>query len=264
MIYTIEPLPLKKWHGKEEQEVLNTVTMLQPYIDPETRRYKTGLTRKDIEWLKERGFNADFSDVFDPYKPHPLWDDPRVIVELPKSTFILNTDNPWDFIKVKFLLEHPGVANSFEEWEEGLYPLATHYFVDSDANVSRKANLVELKANAYAKFIKLSREHKLHILTIMSGKHWKNISDDMLQAELGKFIENDPEMVLKLMNDKKEKIKVIALLKEGLVKNVIKKTPVGIKFMDMQLGNDFSDSADFLLLPDNADLLARIEQLIVE
>jgi len=261
MLYKIEPLPVDKWHGLSEGDTLNTSVIVYPYVDPDTMKYRTGLTEKDIEWLRSKGIKDDLSDDFDPNKPHPFWESPRVATKLPRASILLDSTKPYDFIKIKYLQQHPIVAKSLDEWKSGLADKATHYFVNSMEQIAKKAAITELKANAYAKLLKLSRQEKLNIVTILSGKNFKNISDDELQAELGALIEKDPEAVLDLMKDSKERVTIKAIVQKAVSKGIIKKGVLGYKYFDIKLGQDIEDAVDFLSLPENEELLAKIESM---
>lgn len=262
MIIEIKPIEKERWHGYKRENDFSRPIKIFPVVDNETRKYRTGLTENEIEALKKMGVPYNLDSNYNRYEPHEFWDSPEVAVKLEKRTIRLNDEIPMDFIKYKYILEHPAVANSMDDYENGKYPDATHYITNSPAALKKKANLVELKKKAYEILSTLDRERKVQVIMLVLGKDVKKKADNEIEVLLDELITNNPKEAYEIMSRNPEKMEAEYIVKLALRKGVLQRDPTSIKFMDLKIGSYISEAADFLMMKENKELKDKIVEQI--
>ena len=250
----VRPIEAKKWHGKVGQESFTRPKKIQALVDARTRTYATGLTPEDIEKLKTKGITYDLSNMYNPDVAHPFWDSSAATIKLENHTMFFDLDNPIDFIKISILKASKFIANSVEEFEQGLFPDAHHIIYDESAQASVKASKIEIKNQAILAGTKLSLDQKIKIILVLGGKNCKNQSSDFVSVELDKIIQRDPEEFLRLTKMDKKQTSNHALVIEALQKSVLRKDGQRIYHMDSPLGLDEIEVAEYLSKDENQDI----------
>lgn len=252
----VRPIEKRKWHGKSGKDSFSRPVAIEALVNIKTNSYDTGLTPEDQERL-ERLTGLDLSNTYKKGQPHPYWSDGGV-VKLPNHTKIFDTNKPLDEIAVKMLKASELVASSQKELEEGKFPMATHVIFDEREEVEIKAGKVALKKEAIIESAKLSRAKKLEIVQILANKSLKKQSDDFLEVELDKLIEDSPEKILNYIKSDKAEVSIHAMILEGLEKNVLRKEGTSIYYFDDQLGYDVTSTIGYFKDPSNQKLKAEI------
>lgn len=277
----VKPLETNKWHGKKGHESFTRTKTLQALVDPYTLTYATGLDNEDKTFkdpdnsknmLTEEQYYAkqlkvDLSKQFDIDKPHPFWDSKMSEIKLENRTMIFDTNNPLEYVKVKIMKESKYVANSLQDWENGLFPEATHVIFDEAQEVQTKASLVEIRNKVIVDSSKLTLGQKVDLITVLSAgsdylraKSLRGKSDSFVNVELDKYIQKNAKEVLRVMNMSKEDLSTQALVLEGLQKHILVKEGLKIKFFEESLGNDINEAVDRLNTPEYNDIKVRIMQ----
>lgn len=199
-------------------------------------------------------------------KKDNFWDD--FTVRLTKEDSYLNLSDPDDYIKYKVLLANKDyIAPSIEYMEE--HPKATYQFVligegDSAKSVKKKTNT---NMQAYMLFGKIQDEaNKLRVIieTIESKPTAKNTKIDFLQEKIGRLIQADAKLFLKVASDPMLDTKV--LIKQCIEAGIISNRG-GLLYMrenGMPLCGDNQDptisvAAQYLNLPKNQELLFSLQ-----
>jgi hypothetical protein len=251
----VKPLPMQKWHGKKGKESFFMPQKIQAFADPQSMKYVHGLTEKELTELKEKhGLQYDLSDNFNPEKAHPFWDSNIASVKLENRTMLFYRSNPLDLIRVAIMRVCPYVANSFKDWEDGKYPLATHYIHDEAQYVETKASAIEQRNTAVTLSMKLSLDHKIQVIMLMLGKNLRNQSNEAVLVAIEDCINQDVEQFIRLVKKDKKETYLESLVLMGIQKNILRKEGHKIMYMDSHLGADFADVADYLNKPENQDL----------
>jgi hypothetical protein len=255
MAITVEvrPLESKKWHNKTGQESFTRPKKIQALVDPTTMKYATGLTATDIKELKAKGITYDLSDIYTE-QAHPFWDSSMAVIKLENNTMFFNIDNPIDWIKVKVLKASKYVANSMADYDEGLYPEATHVIFDEAEQAAVTASKVETKNQAIIEASKLSLARKIEIILILGGKNMKNQSADFVAVELDRIVTKEPAEFLRTLNMDKKQSANHALVLEALQKSILRKEGQRIFHMDSPLGMDEIEVAEYLSKEENQDI----------
>lgn len=258
MLVEVRPIETQKWHGKEKEESFKRPNKLPALVDGETMRYSTGLSEEDIKMLKSKGITYDLTDIYDPNKPHDFWDSPLPVVKLENQTMFFNTDIAIDFIKVKIMKASKYVANSKREYEEGLFPEATHVIHDESEEEDIKASKVALSNKAVIESCKLSSEKKAEIILIIDGKIMKGKSDSSITIAMDKLIKDKPAEVLRYIGMDKKRVALEALVIECIEKNILQEAGHKIMYHDSVIGMDVGDVVAYLEMDENQDLKLRL------
>lgn len=265
MLVEIRPIESKKWHGKEKDESFKRPMKLPALVDSETMRYATGLSDKDIEYLvEEKKVTYDLSSEYNPEKPHDFWDSVLPVIKLENLTQFFNTDQSLDFIKVKIAKASKYIANSMREYEDGLYPEATHVIHDESEETEIKASKVALKNKAIIESSKLSSEKKAQLILILDGKLLKGKSDETITVAMDALINEKPGEVVRYLGMNKQIVALEAMVTEAIEKNVLQEKGHKIMYHDSVLGVDISDVVEYLQLDENQDLKLRLMKTLSE
>ncbi len=180
------------------------------------------------------------------------------VVKLENNTIFLNTDNPLDYIKWKICKASKFVANSMKEYDEGMFPEATHVIFDEAEEIEVKATKVQLRKKATIECSKLSLSKKIQIVMILGDKNLKNQSSDFVEVEIDTLIQKRAADILEIINRDDEDTALHAMILEALQKSVLRKTGHKIVYFDSVLGGEVVDVVDYLKKPENQDLKLRL------
>lgn len=256
----IRQIEKERFHGVKGKDSITRTKKYSPTVNPRTMKYETGLEKKDIEWLNspDRMPHVDFSNNYTRDIPHPYWSDFNSALVLEANTMILDMDNPRDFIQVKLAKVDKHVANSKEEYNEGLWPEATHIIYDESEEIEVRASLVATKLEVNNKLAKMSLENKMAVLTLATKKSYKNNSENFYVAELDKEVNDNPEKMLQIVKYTKEDLNLRSLVVEGLFKNRLFTEGHKIKYQEYVLGSDVESVVAYLKDPENNEFKARL------
>jgi hypothetical protein len=264
MLVEVRPIESKRWHGKKGQESFTRPKKIQALVNTETMQYSTGLSDEDIKMLSEKGVRYDLSSHFDSEKPHDFWDSNMAQIKLENNTMFFNTDNTLDFIKVKVMKASKYVANSMRDFDEGLYPEATHVIFDEAEEAEIKASKVAIRNKAVIECSKLSKDKKIQLVLIMKGKNLKGQSDNFVTVAIDELIAENPSEVLRQIGLDSTEVAVHALVLEAIQKNVLRKDGHKIFYFDSLLGSDVIDVIQYLMDDENQNLKLRIMEAVNE
>lgn len=262
-IIEIRPIQRKKWHSKTGSEDFARPLVLECYVDRKRSRYMTGLSEDDRQRL-EKSTGYDLGDIFTPDKPHPFYSSINGRVKLENKTNIFHMDNPLHEIKVKFLMQHPMVANSMDEYENGDFPGAQFVIYDDNADIEKKVQKIELQKKVFRKLDKMDSLSKKQLYQILVNKSASDMSDDFLEAKLHDAIgQAGYERTYGIMERTKETNYNHALLLEGVQLHVLNRKGDIFYYMDDYLG-DVNEAIEFLKDPKNSEykaaIVSKIEQ----
>lgn len=268
MMIQVRPIEVKKWHGKTGNESFTRTKIIQALVDPETMAYATGLSKEEQTKYGEL-LKVDLSSQFNLETPHPFWDSKMGEIKLENRTQFFNTNNPLDYVKVKVMKASKYVANSMKDYEEGLFPEATHVIFDESEEVDIKAANVEIKKKAIIQTAKLSKDKKIELVMILSAdsdylkmKNLKGKSDNFIEVELDKLIESKASDVLRYLGMDKEYVTLYALSLEALQKSVLTKEGHKIKYHESIIAQDLEGVIDYLGKPENQEFKLRIMAMV--
>ena len=241
--------------------------VIAPFVDPQTLRYKTGLSKEDKAFLEEKGFTSlyETGDVYRRGEPHPFWESEDIKIKLQNNPmFLFPGKNILDFIKWKYLLVSDFVYSSEEEMMTGMKPSATHYIYNEEKEIEVKASKIKKRDSLIKKLSSLSGKKKRNLVLIINNENVDSKSDDYIDVELAKIAEDDNRRneLEDLLDNKAGDLELTALVRKAIHKNILRKTKQGIFFFDTNLGYGEEDVKDVLSKDENQEILLSIKDQI--
>ena len=184
--------------------------------------YVNVLTNAEKTYLEEiMGLEYNALSIYN--KTDNYWD--NIQVRLTKQDNILNLADPDDFIKYKVLLANKDfIAPSLQDLED--HPKATYQFVIIHENEETNASKKKMNATmqAYMEFGKIQENAdilRLIIETIDGRPTSKNSKIEFLQEKIGKLIQADAKLFVKVATDPLLNTKVLIKksIEGGLISN---------------------------------------------
>lgn len=249
----------------ENLEYFSQAHILAPFVNPATRRYMTGLTKEDIEFLEEENCPYDLEATYMQGESHKFWESPIVKVELRNNPiFLYPGKNQIDFIKYKYLLVNNYIYKSEAEMRTGSKPEATHYIYDESAANKIKASKLERRNSIIKEVSELSLTRKRQIILILLNENTDNKDEDYLTVRFEDIIKSkELSLELKLLLEKDSNdITLSADIKSAIQKNVLKRTKKGIFYFETNLGFTEEDVRKTLSASDNQEILLTIKSKI--
>lgn len=263
----IRPIPnrgsIKQF--SENLEYFSQSHIIAPFVNPVSLKYETGLSKEDVEFLKENNFPYNITDNYTKNIAHPFWEGSMVKVELKNSPiFLFPGKSLIDFVKYKYLLVNNYIYKSEEEMKSGVKSQATHYIYNESEENGIKAGELEIKYSLIRKVSELSLSRKRDIVLILLNENTENKNEDYLTTRLDMII-TDKELskqLLELLKADKTSIALSADIKSALQKTVLRKTKQGIFYFETNLGFSEEDVKEFLIKPENQEILLSIKSKI--
>lgn len=264
----IRPIPgrngIKKF--SQELEYFSRAHTLAPLVNPDSKRYATGLSEEDINYLKENNFPYDIeNDTYVKGKPHEFWESLEVKVNLENSpTFLYPGKSLLDFVKWKFLLASKYIYSSEKEMKEGIKPEATHFIYNESIELDLRATEIEKRNELLVKLSDLSTKRKKDLILIIENEDTNDKNDNYLTVKLSEILGNK-EKVSKLNNllDQDENLTSLsAEIKTAIYKNVLTRTKKGIYYFEINLGFTEKDVREFLMKDENQEIYLTIKEKI--
>lgn len=253
MLVEVRPLEIQKWHKKRGKENFSLPKTIEVLYSEEKGRLDTGLTEEEAQTYGKR-MGVDLSDTFNPEIPHSYWTTKASWFTLPNKTIVFNIVKDSDFVKVANLKASKFVANSLKEYEQGMWPDATHVIFSEEEEMELKASKFELQQQVSVKLIDASHERKVALVQILSNKTVKGRSPSFVNGVISELVEQKPEEVFKALQMNKEEVIVRASVLELLSKNILTKQGSAIYYMGDKIGLDYEDAVKYFKDPNNATM----------
>lgn len=263
----IRPIPNRQdiKQFSENLEFFSQAHSIHAFVNPVTRKYSTGLSQEDIDYIKSENFPYDISDTFMRGKSHEFWESAMMKMELLNTPiFLFPGKNIIDFIKYKYLLVNNYIYASEEELKTGSKSEATHYIYNESEENSIKSNKIEQRNILIAKLTNLSLARKRQLVLIILDENTENKTEDYLTIKLDNIINNKDlsNELIRLLEESVEDVTLVADIKSAIHKGVLRKTKQGIFFFESNLGFDETDVKKFLADTANQEILLNIKSKI--
>lgn len=263
----IRPIPDRSGirQFSENLEYFSQAHTIAPFVNPETLKYATGLSKKDIEYLEEVKFPYNIDDNYRKGVPHEFWESGIVKVELKNTpTFLDPGKNLIDFIKYKYLLVNSYIYASEEEMRSATKPQATHYIYNESVATSIKASKIEKRNTLIGKVSDLSLKRKRDLILLLFNENTENKDEEYLTVRFEDvYASAELSLDLKLLLEKDATdIALSSDIKTAIQKNVLRRTKQGIFFFESNLGFGEDDVKTFLEKDENQEILLNIQSKI--
>ena len=249
----------------ENLEYFSQAHILSPFVNPVTLKYMTGLTPKDLEKLAAEEFPYNLDATYKRGVAHEFWESQIIKVELTNSPiFLYPGKNSIDFVKYKYLCVNNYIYKSEEEMKSGTKPQATHYIYDESEFTDMRAGELEKRNSLIRQVSDLSLKRKRDIILILLNESTDNKNENYLTIKF-ETIMNDKDLSLQLFELLSQEVEGVTLQAEivsAIQKNVLRRTKKGIFYFETNLGFSEEDVKEFLINPDNQEILLNIKSKI--
>lgn len=164
--------------------------------------------------------------------------------------------NVMEFVKYKFVVNHPHVAKDMESIAEN----RSYKYYIYDAAKEKEEDFQELgvKKNAYKEFIKLSSEPKKMDMVIRLYLENPNKMDSAAkELFLEKVLEENPAGFLRTITDKD--LEMRSFLEECITKEAVRKVGNAVLVGDEKIGDSVEEAILFLKDKKNSDTLTTLK-----
>lgn len=263
----IRPIPnrndIKQF--SENLEYFSQSHIIAPFVNPVSLKYETGLTEEDIKYLKDANFPYNLTDNYTKGVAHDFWESSMVKVELKNApSFLFPGKSLVDYVKYKYLLVNNYIYKSEEEMKSGTKPQATHYIYNESEEIDHKAAELEKRNSLISKVSALSLKRKRDIVLIIEDENTDNKDENYLTVKFDIILndKNKSSILKELLEQDIDSVAMIAEIKSAIQKNVLRKTKKGIFFFETNLGFGEEDVKEFLMNPENQEILLNIKSKI--
>lgn len=227
--------------------------------------YVNVLTNVEKAYLEEiMGLEYNALSIYN--KVDNFWD--NFMVRLTKQDNIFDLSNPEDYIKYKVLLANKDfIAPSLQDLED--HPKATYQFVIIHENEESQASKKKMNATmqAYMEFGKIQENAdvlRIIIETIDGRPTSKNSKIEFLQDKVGKLIQADAKLFVKVVTDPLLNTKVLIkkAIEGGLISNrggMLYLKSDGTPLCEDNEEPTLSIAAKYLNMPKHQELLFSLE-----
>ncbi len=263
MLVEVKPVNTPRWHGRKGKEDFSVPKVYEVLFDSRTGKFATGLTNDEAE---EYGkiLGADLSDNYNMSEPHPYWSTAAAMIKLPNHPIVFDTTIPADFVKVKNMKASKYIANSMKEYEKGLFPEATHVITDEEEEVALKATKIQTRRKCYGLVADMSLDEKANLAIILSegSKMIPRNSQNKIDVELDKIIEEKPDKFLMMAQLDKAELYTRAAVLEALHRNILTKEGTAVYYMGELVGYSTEEAVEWFMNPNNQAIkVAILEKL---
>lgn len=253
----VRPIEKKKWHGKMGKESFAQPISVRVLYSHSTGAYATGLTTEETEeYSKKLGVNL--GNTFNPQKAHDYWDTNAAKIKLPNYPVFFDNTIPLEFVRIKNLKASSRVANSWKEYQQGKFPLATHVIFDESEHIEVKATRIQKRRKCYKLAQEMSTDSLINIISIISDKRVRGRSQNFIDVQLEEVIENNTIQFLRYAQMDSKEVFVRASLQEAVYRNILTKEGVSIYYMGDKIANSFEDAVIYFMDPQNQVLKTSI------
>lgn len=253
----IRPLDIPRWHGKEGKEAFTQPHTIEALYDHNLGGYATGLTEEEAEKYGKK-LGVDLSNTFNQDSSHPFWGSKMGRIKLENATMILDDSKALEFVKVRVMKASKYVANSQKEYDEGLFPEATHVIYDESEEIGIKATKIQKKKKAVKLSYELDKASQANIVQILTGKSVRGMSQDFIDIEIDELVNNrTDDFIMQAQMDKKE-LSIRGAVLEAIFRNILTKEGTSIFYLSDKIGFDFESTIEWFKDPQNQNMKVSI------
>lgn len=164
--------------------------------------------------------------------------------------------NVLDWVKYKFVLAHPHVAND-EEALSGSKMLR-YYISDSRRELQQASADLVVRKQSYKEFIKLTdNEDRMNMVLHVYGFNPGKLTKDEKELQLEELQEDNPEYFLEVCADKN--LEMVSLINQALSLEALRKVGNSILDADIVLGDSMEEAVLFLKDKKNSNVLTALK-----
>jgi len=186
----------------------------------------------------------------------------ELTIEVPQSGVELNIamdpdgnpEAPLDFVKFRFAINHPHVA----EEEDSSISGTRYYFFDPKKKEEGRVNEGRIRKSAYKHLILVCEDEvKMSQVLKAMGRKVDLLNKDQKELELEELVDANPAEFIRVCEDKD--LEYISLINDCVDKTVLRKVGNTYMFGDEEIGEELSGAVKALKLKRNSGMLQDIK-----
>ncbi len=185
-----------------------------------------------------------------------FWGDYKQLIRIDKKGLTLNLEKAWDYIKYKNLTVHPKCA--INEAEKLNSPEYEYVITSIEAEAKFRNQIHKIKKSAYTRLDKLTMSDKKNLMKLYGHSIDDSYSEEIVDAKLYEYIENDPQTFLDKLDDPDFKMKVF--IYDAIKVGALKKS--GARYLingGETIGLSLQETIDYLSNPANQDVYISLK-----
>ncbi len=254
-VIELRPIDKDTWHGKTGNDNFDRGSTIECAVFKS--QYQTGLTQNEKDFL-EAATGFDLSPNFNLNRDHTFYGTLIGRVKLENRTLIFDLSIPLDFIKYKLCIANPLVANSLEDFNTGITPLATHYIHSEEDVEATEIRLMSYIKEANKILAALAPKEQRMLLAVLNNSDVSNLGEEGVEAKLLAIIQKDVHRFISVAKEPKQLLQSKALLISAITKNIVGMFDNAYSYNSVNLGHDLESSAKYLINPEQQGLRMQI------
>jgi hypothetical protein len=218
--------------------------------------YLTEELRKELEEKTGLNLNTLITDETS------VWRQREFRPKLETVTNVYDPENPLDMIKILAIKSYHEVANSEKEDAMGKWPDSKWVLIEEGMEDEEENKMVAMRQIATQKFLNLSPADKRALVTVLTERSMKDVSDAGVNVEGDKFIQKDPSTFLRYIEMDQKELNIRSLIMTGLTHGVLTREAGKVKFHDVLIGIDMRDAVEFFQNDENQKIQLRVMEMI--
>jgi len=240
----IQAIDRKNWAGfTRYPKCKDTITTHQGRGGFHTGLTKSQQSQLEVDLGEDPGTLASYSQYWMEYCIH-IHDKPLT----------LDLSKPKDFLDYQVCMQSRRVANSVTELDQ--WPKAEYVIYDAEEDAKKENTSVKARRQAFSKFGNMSTSEMKDVLKLM-GKRADNMTATMIENEVDKVIQDNPEEFNKILSLPNFKTRI--LIEDLLGINAIRKSGTHYLVGDDVIGHDLESTILYLEDPKNQNLLISLK-----
>lgn len=210
--------------------------------------FQTGLSKEAREILEKDLFLE--KDTLSPYSKYWI----EYAIQVFDKELTLDLNNAKDVLDYHICLKSPRVANSVNELDN--WPKAEYVIYDAEEDAKKENASVKERRRAFGRFSKMSSSEMVDVLKL-AGKRARNMSITMVENEIDKMIQENPEEFNRILDLPGFKTRV--LIEDLISINAIRKNGAHYLVGDEPIGHDIESTVLYLEDPKNQSMLISLK-----
>ncbi len=242
----LRPLNVNNWAGVVHYK--NCYRDLAPYLLKNGKRY-TGFEsdnedeQKELDKEKKKLEKELRTEL---HSESSFWD--TFFIRTRDEDIVLNDNDPYDRLKIRFLERHMEVKHSLSEKKAG----AAFVMIDEE----KEARIRNLKADdtirAYEE-LKMMTVSDVRDALRLYGVRSEDISEEIAREKLIDYIEQDPTKFLRIWVDNKGR-KTQVVIEKAITKGIVRRTNLMYLYGTTNLGKSMNEVIAFIESEDGQDV----------
>lgn len=261
MVVEIRPIDVVRWHKQAGPLSFSRPVTIEAFFDQSKGGYNTGLTEDEQLYL-EAMTGLQLDNKFHRDQAHPFWSSAAGRVKLENQTQLININTSFNYIKYKLCKACTLVANSLDEYNQGIWFEATHFIHNEEERIQVEAQTIDVTRKAYRIVDKMTPANKRKLLQVVAGQAIANRSAEYVDVSLEDMLKTRPADILTYASLDPKRLSILSFIHDGVYKNILMVKKGGYYFNETLIGYNLHETADYMSNPKNQEVVLVIKSAL--